>query len=533
MSALTDARARLAAGYYNSNPKTVANPGGLAANGHQLNFPAACQDLGLTLTQAGADALVLSNTIPAINAVPGLKAAAEAARDLALQYRDEAEQIVGVDLTLKANLASPSFTGTPTAPTPAQSDNTNRLATTAYVVAKFAALIGASPGTLDALNELAAALGNDPNFAASMATALGLKLDKAGGTISADLHLRTAGLGGLSMQTGGVNGAGFVGFYTKEGTRRGLVGWSNGTNLRIDGENGWGWEFGARPLFAGATPWDSGNLAPVDLASTQTVTGQKSFIAPNQPMISTGAVGTALMVTGTSTGPAIFAFHRPGIFATFFGIDTDNQLKVGGWSNGANTYALYHQGNDGAGSGLDADLFRGAAPDVAASANSIAKRGGDGSLQASLFYFSAWGSGFHMSDANWVRVYGDKGLATGGTVQAGVVRETSDARTKFDYQPLHDAGDLVDRTNVYRGKKRTADGLIDALYVLAQDQRLVTPEVVAEGAEIHDDGTPLLTVNYGQLALIAIAALQEERAAGRRRDRLISELQLRLEGAGL
>lgn len=45
----------------------------------------------------------------------------------------------------------------------------------ALIAAAVAALVDASPGALDTLNELAAALGDDPNFAASIATALGLK----------------------------------------------------------------------------------------------------------------------------------------------------------------------------------------------------------------------------------------------------------------------------------------------------------------------------------------------------------------------
>jgi len=80
-------------------------------------------------------------------------------------------------LALKAPLASPAFTGNPTAPTPAVADNDTSIATTAFVKAALAALVDSSPAALDTLNELAAALGDDPNFAATMATELGKKLD--------------------------------------------------------------------------------------------------------------------------------------------------------------------------------------------------------------------------------------------------------------------------------------------------------------------------------------------------------------------
>lgn len=78
-------------------------------------------------------------------------------------------------LDLKAPLASPALTGTPTAPTAAAGTNTTQLATTAYARAEIAALVASSPATLDTLDELAAALGDDPNFATTLATALGTK----------------------------------------------------------------------------------------------------------------------------------------------------------------------------------------------------------------------------------------------------------------------------------------------------------------------------------------------------------------------
>ena len=75
-------------------------------------------------------------------------------------------------LALKAPLASPSLTGTPTAPTAAQTVNNTQIATTAFVKSAIAALVASSPAALDTLNELAEALGNDPNFATTMTNAL-------------------------------------------------------------------------------------------------------------------------------------------------------------------------------------------------------------------------------------------------------------------------------------------------------------------------------------------------------------------------
>jgi hypothetical protein len=43
---------------------------------------------------------------------------------------------------------------------------------------------------------------------------------------------------------------------------------------------------------------------------------------------------------GNGTGPALMTFHRPGSYAAYLGLDTDNQLKFGGWSAGTNAYGI-------------------------------------------------------------------------------------------------------------------------------------------------------------------------------------------------
>jgi hypothetical protein len=142
-------------------------------------------------------------------------------------------------LSLYAPLASPSFTGNPTAPTPSGSDNSTKIATTAfvqglitsaglgdmlksvydsnddgkvnsadsadnalalggsaasnyalktYVDNAISSLVNSAPGALDTLKELADALGNDANFSSTITSALAAKLDASsvidGGTYS-------------------------------------------------------------------------------------------------------------------------------------------------------------------------------------------------------------------------------------------------------------------------------------------------------------------------------------------------------------
>ncbi|ENO5546445.1 prophage tail fiber N-terminal domain-containing protein [Escherichia coli] len=72
----------------------------------------------------------------------------------------------------RAPLKSPALTGTPTAPTPPDDAAGNEIANAEFVRKLLAALVDSSPEALDTLNELAAALGNDPNFATTVTNAL-------------------------------------------------------------------------------------------------------------------------------------------------------------------------------------------------------------------------------------------------------------------------------------------------------------------------------------------------------------------------
>ncbi|MCI5078695.1 hypothetical protein [Oricola sp.] len=109
-------------------------------------------------------------------------------------------------LDARAPLASPALTGTPTAPTAPGGANTTQIATTAFVASAVAALVDAAPGTLDTLNELAAALGDDPNFATTITASIAGKLAIASNLSDLDdaAAARTnLGLGSMALQAAG------------------------------------------------------------------------------------------------------------------------------------------------------------------------------------------------------------------------------------------------------------------------------------------------------------------------------------------
>jgi hypothetical protein len=85
---------------------------------------------------------------------------------------DQNEADADAAIALKADIDSPTFTGTPAAPTAGAGTNTTQLATTAFVTAAVAALVDGAPGAIDTLNELAAALGDDANFATTITNSI-------------------------------------------------------------------------------------------------------------------------------------------------------------------------------------------------------------------------------------------------------------------------------------------------------------------------------------------------------------------------
>ncbi|EJH8002002.1 prophage tail fiber N-terminal domain-containing protein [Salmonella enterica] len=90
----------------------------------------------------------------------------------ALAATPKAVKTVMDEVKTKAPLDSPVFTGIPTTPTPPDDAAGLEMANAAFVRKLLATLVDSSPETLDTLNELAAALGNDPNFATTMTNAL-------------------------------------------------------------------------------------------------------------------------------------------------------------------------------------------------------------------------------------------------------------------------------------------------------------------------------------------------------------------------
>ena len=93
-------------------------------------------------------------------------------------------EIYADDFVTTARIAdSVALGGSPTTTTKSASDNSTKIATTAYADNAVANAIDAAPAALDTLNELAASLGDDANFAGTMTTSLAGKLSTAAGAV--------------------------------------------------------------------------------------------------------------------------------------------------------------------------------------------------------------------------------------------------------------------------------------------------------------------------------------------------------------
>ena len=134
----------------------------------------------------------------------------------------------------------------------------------------------------------------------------------------------------------------------------------------------------------------------------------------------TGGLSGLDIQSAGSSGAAFMSFHRPGAYAVYFGLDKDNQLKVGGWSLGSNVYKIWTSGNDGSGSGLDADLWDGKQfssylnqallTTSNPTFNTVYTNSWFRSHGNSGWFSETYLGGIYMTDTTWIRTYNKKAL---------------------------------------------------------------------------------------------------------------------------
>lgn len=164
------------------------------------------EDAYATAEQGGkADTAVQPAAIADFETTTQLNARDTANRSRANHTGTQAQSTVSdltTDLAAKAPLASPAFTGSPTAPTQAASDNSTKLATTAYV---DAAAGGGGGGGLVPISKTTAS--NDAAVDISLTGGYSAYLIRVIGAVAASstrqFHIRTSSDGGTSFDSGG------------------------------------------------------------------------------------------------------------------------------------------------------------------------------------------------------------------------------------------------------------------------------------------------------------------------------------------
>lgn len=189
------------------------------------------------------------------------------------------------------------------------------------------------------------------------------------------------------------------------------------------------------------------SAAPPTIAAMNGNQGQED----NVPMIVSNG--------GNNNASSVIQFLRQGTFAAFFGVDTDNKLKFGGYSLGNNAYEIWHQAN--------------------------------------------------FNPANYASL---SGANFSGSISAPVVTQTSDERKKTNWRKLTneqmDALASMQNVGLFDWIEGAGEG--SSVGGSAQEIQRIVPEAVHEHIDL--DGNTWLTVNYGGLCFaMAQAALSKAR----------------------
>jgi hypothetical protein len=320
-------------------------------------------------------------------------------------------------LAAKAPLASPALTGIPTAPTAAANTNTTQIATTAYVQGEITDLIGGAPGALDTLNELAAAINDDSSYASTITTALAGKVAKSGDTMTGTLTYTT--LNGPSSQTrdkirvwpSGSYAIGMKSGYTYGGLNND---YAMSFQMNDDNDRGFWWGDAAHTDAQGAMALTTNGLLTV-ASGARIGYGGSDTTAPvsgvinlktngSTPDSTTATYEKGLTIVGgnqrlnidvsnvTNGGAYIQSRHESTTYPTS---EYTLALNPQGGNVTINGNTAWHAGNDGSGSGLDADTL-------------------DGN-QASAFYLASNPNGYTSNTGDITSVTAGTGLSGGGT----------------------------------------------------------------------------------------------------------------------
>ena len=395
--------------------------------------------------------------------------------------------------------------GSPTTTTQAESDDSTKIATTAYVVDKITTLIGGAPSTLNDLNELAAAINDDANYNSTLTTALGTKAPLASPTFT----------GNIAMPAGSID-HGFLAADCVDG--------DNLADNAVDSEHYTDGSIDTAHFAAGAV--DAAAMGANSVDSSELVNGSvdlshMSANSVDSPQYVDGSIDTAHYAAGSVNLAAMKANSVDSDQYVDGSIDTAHLSDGSVTADKIGGDAINH-GDKIADGVIQSEHYADGSIDTAHYAdNSVTgvklaldRRGGTtqdiytGNGHDYIFSDADVGLRFYTAGAEDMRLLDNGTLHVDGDVIA-FSTTISDERLKHDIEPITDAlskvGQLNGCTFTYNNEDRRSAGLI------AQDVEKVLPSAVSE-MELplqHDDGIAYKTVQYDQTIGLLVEAIKE------------------------
>ena len=259
-------------------------------------------------------------------------------------------------------------------------------ATKNYVDTEISGLVDAAPGTLDTLNELAAALGDDANFSTTVTNSIATKLPLAGGTMTGDIVFNTGQtIDGYIVETSATGSAEIPAGTDAQRDASPSAGYMrfNTTSSTFEGYDGTSWT----SIGAGSSgPVDADTLDTLDSTSflrsdaDDTTTGrleiERGYTSDTDYHLyinqTTNTEGATIKFTDDATEGqyGLFTYkhadsssNSAGNSFHFNSSETDTAVIIDQTAGNSGFYVgtneVWHAGNDGSGSGLDADLLDG------------------------------------------------------------------------------------------------------------------------------------------------------------------------------
>lgn len=269
------------------------------------------------------------------------------------------------------------------------------------------------------------------------------------------------------------------------------------------------------------------SIGAVALAGS-TMTGLLIGRADASANVSVSNDGGSFSVRGSSTTPATMSFHRPAAYAVNMGLDTDNVFKIGGWSDGVNTYRLQLATSSGT-STINSSLnvvnrlgVNNASPgsrfvvtNATAGLTCVATQGVAGNLTLD---FNGGGGHFYDAGGHYFRNFAGTTLATIGTALTGtgnrlvysdangqLTNTASDLTLKTNIEPITYGLNAILQLNPisFNWKDHVRFGKQREIGFGAQEVKQVIPEVIG----INSDDT--LSLDYPKLTAALTKAIQE------------------------